>query len=598
MKIATLFLPIILLLLPSSGHAADACSDCHGDSRKMGAAGFPRFAFSSSGVNAQTRMPASCVDCHLGDPAAETGETAHQGLLTLTVVRQKTWEALSRKALQPEDLKDWPDLQPRGADRSTRLFPKRIYDGNLRNNTDFRTILYQDKNPGTLAFNPVIAGKTCGKCHVEIVKSFLLSPMGGGAGAHTQSQYRIWTGGTGPQSCGLWMGVLNGPAQDGFTDQNITNFNAHSTMPITQKDGQNEQRKCNQCHVGCLDCHLDPRAQSAASPGDGPHTFVKRPQPLACYGGGRSFSCHAGPLERRRGDGYIRAEFTQASPEGMAELKNKPDIHMQKNISCVDCHEPNKQTGHHGDLRRDVACGKCHAAVVEAHGKGPHRKVDCAACHTTQIGGYAFNFWSAVGPSGKENPLTRIQDYVTAATTPLLIRNPRGVWIPVHAVPHTSGNVKAAEVTLSKKLLFRNSPDSTVKRRYFSNDSYAVTARIKGLDDKDHDVMAWLNLDRVAHATGKARTCESCHASPSQHITVKYSGGSYRDVENGQYTIAADGKGLRVAEIRDESGAVPKDLVRLQDAWAIRGNFAIPPLKDPAGYEKLKKSFEGGTFTH
>ncbi len=564
----------------------------------MGAAGFPQFVFSSLDVNAQTHMPASCVDCHLGDPAAQAREAAHQGLLTLTLVRPKTWETATRRSLAPEDLRDWPDLTPRGADRATRLFPKRSYEGSVRNNTDFRTILYQDKNPGTLAFNPVITEKTCGKCHAGIVASFLKSPMGGGAGAHTQSQYRTWTGATGPQSCGLWMGVLTRPGQDGFTDENIANFNAHSTMSLSQKDGQNAQRICNQCHVGCLDCHLDPRAKSAELRGDGPHTFVKRPEPLACYGGGRSFSCHAGPLERRRGDGYIRAEFTQASPQGLQELKNNPDIHMQKNISCSDCHEPNKQTGHHGDLRRNVACGKCHAAVVEAHQKGPHARVDCAACHTTRIGGYAFNFWSAVGPSGKENPLTRIQDYVTGATVPLLIRNPNGVWIPVHLVPHTSGNVKAGEVKLSRKLLFRNKPDSGIERRYRSNDSYAVTGVIRGLDNKDHDVMAWMNLDRVAHATGRARTCESCHASSAQTITVNYSGGSYKDVEDGQYTIIADGKGLRVSDIKDENGAVPKDLVRLKDSWSIRGNFSLPSVKDLARYETMKKAREEGRFTH
>ena len=589
---------IILLLLPALASAnEDSCSGCHADAQKMEAAGFPQFAFSSSEVNIQTHMPASCADCHLGDPTAVTAEQAHRNMLTLMVVRQKTW-VVSTRAQEREDLKDWPSLEPRGNDRPTRLFPKRLIEGSLKNNTDFRTILYHDKNPATLAFNPVIAGKTCGKCHADIVKSFLKSSMGGGAGAHTQSQYRTWTGKNGPQSCGLWLSELVPPAQDEFMNGSLNEFNAHSTMPISPTDGQNGQRKCNQCHVGCLDCHLDPQSRTAGRPLDGPHTFVKRPEPLACYGGGRSFSCHAGPLERRRGDGYIRAEFTQASPQGKAELRNKPDIHMQKNISCVDCHEPNKQTGDHGDLRRDVDCGKCHAAITASHRNGLHRKVDCAACHTSEIGGYAFNFWSAVGPQGRENPLTRIQDYLTGATTPLIIRNPKGVWIPVHVVPHTAGNIKAAEVKISKHLIFRNRPDTRIERRYWSNDSYAVTAVIRGLDNKDHDVMVWLNLDRVAHATGRARTCESCHASAEQRIAVSYSGGSYKDVEDGQYTIVADARGLRIADIKDESGSLPKDLARLKDAWSIKGNFLLPRLKNRGTYEKLKKDRDEGRFTH
>ena len=287
-----------------------------------------------------------------------------------------------------------------------------------------------------------------------------------------------------------------------------------------------------------------------------------------------------------------------ASREGTALLKEKTDIHMQKNIVCVDCHESNRETGFHGDLRRNVTCGKCHAPVVQALKKGPHRKVDCASCHTALIGGYAFNFWSAVGMKGKENPLTRIQDYLTGATTPLLIKNPKGVWIPVHVVPHLSGNVKAGEVRISNRLLFRNRPDSDVRRLYVSNDSYAVTGLVRNLDDKDHDAMAWLNIDRVAHATGKARTCESCHASRTQKIAVKFSGGSYKDVENGEYTIIADEKGLRIADIKNDKGAVLPDLAPLRDAWSLTGNFLLPGLKDQEQYERIKKNYEDGTFSH
>jgi hypothetical protein len=519
-------------------------------------------------------------------------------MLVLRAIRQRTWEAIPRSAMLPEEARDWPDLGPRGDNRATQLSPKRLYDDALRDNPEFKTIIYHDKNSSTLAFNPGIAEKTCGKCHEEIVKSFLKSPMGGETAAHTQSQYRTWTGKTGPQSCGLWMGVLSKPDQDRFLDENIRNYNAHATMVLSEQDGHNSQRTCNQCHVGCLDCHFDVRSKSADNPGDGPHTFMKKPAPLACYGGGRSFSCHAGPLERRRGDGYIRAEFSQASAEGTALLKDRTDIHMWKNVACVDCHEPNKETGHHADLRRDVSCGKCHAPVVQAHKKGLHRKVDCAACHTALIGGYAFNFWSAVGPKGKEHPLTRIQDYLTGATTPLLIKNPKGIWIPVHVVPHLSGNVKAREVKISKKLLFRNRPDADVARRYVSNDSFAITGLVKNLDARDHDAMVWLNIDRVAHGTGKARTCESCHAATTQSIEVAFEGGSYKDVENGRYTIIADAKGLRVVDFKDENGALPDGLAPLKDLWGLKGNFSLPGLKDRKNYERLQKEYERGAFAH
>jgi hypothetical protein len=131
----------------------------------------------------------------------------------------------------------------------------------------------------------------------------------------------------------------------------------------------------------------------------------------------------------------------------------------------------NKTPDFTGDCKGRRAEMPCPA--VRAHDSGPHKRM--RGMPHALIGGYAFNFWSAVGMQGKENPLTRIQDYLTGATTPLLIKNPKGMWIPVHVVPHLSGNVKAEEVRLSRKLLFRNKPDVDIQRRYVSNDSYAVT---------------------------------------------------------------------------------------------------------------------------
>ena len=592
--IFSLFFIGVFLSIQSAAPAFDGCSHCHGDSEKMRSLGFPQFALTSQEVLSQTRMDALCSDCHLGDPEARNKEAGHKGLLTIRAVKQKTWEAITRDRMEASELKDWPDLAPRGEKRYSQLLTKRIEGGKIRDNPAYRALIFHDKNPETLAFNPIAAEMTCGKCHTEITKSFLKSPMGGAKGAHTQSQYMVWTGQTGPQSCGLWLGALSMPVQDRFTDENVRKFNRHSTMPIKEATAYNMQRNCNTCHVGCLDCHLEVKKKDG-TPGNGAHTFVTKPPPLSCYGGGRSFSCHAGPLERRRGDGYVRAEFTQASDNGLAKLRENADVHFQKGVACVDCHEPNKDTGYHADLRRDVNCGKCHVAVVKAQRKGPHRNVDCASCHTTLIGGYAFNFWSAVG----DNPLTRIQDYLTDAVQPLLIKNTRGIWIPVHVVPHTSGNVKAEEVSISKKLLFRNRPDSAVYRRYFSNDSYAVTGLVRSVDERDNNVMVWLNLDRVAHATNRSRTCTDCHALTSQKIAVKFEGGSYKDVAEGEYTIIADRTGLRITDFKGpDGGLAAAGLKPFLDKWKLKGDFSMPRVKDRKLYRKLEGDYKSGRFTH
>lgn len=598
MKKLLFLIGIFFLVSPAYG-VQQSCVVCHGDPAKMAALGSSHFTMTVSDVQAQIKMPAQCTECHMGNPAATDKDRAHEGLLTVRAIRDRTWEAVSRSMMKSPELDLWRTLEPRGANRADALLPKLASDSVLRNNPDFKLIIWHDRNAETLAFNPVLAEKTCGKCHEDIVKSYLRSPMGGGKKAHTQSQYTTWTGSTGPQSCGLWNGKFAGPEQASFTRENVALFNQHSTMNLNDKTAFDNQRRCNQCHAGCLDCHYSPRKKDGADLRKGQHTFIKKPDPVTCYGGGKSFNCHAGPLERRRGDGYIRAEFTQATDEGKKILKDMPDIHMQKGVYCVDCHEPNKKSGIHADFQRQVDCAKCHAKVVTMHKKGPHKKVDCASCHTALIGGYAFNFWSAVGPKGKENPLTRIQDYLIGAVSPVIVRDPKGIWIPVHIVPHTSGNVKSDEVVLSKRLFFRNKPDVTIDRLYFSNDAYAITGLVGQLDEKDRDTMVWLNADRVAHATGKSRSCGSCHGSAAQQIETPYSEGSYKDVGEGKYTVVADEKGLRVMfPAGTEANPLPEGLVPLKDRWMLPGDFSLPKVRDGKNYEKLEKAYRKGDFIH
>lgn len=588
----------MLLNMPAVPSSADSCIQCHGNSSAMAGLGFPQYFMNDETVREQTHMPASCSDCHLGNPEEPSKNKAHQGLLSVRIADPK-FNVMSREGMKAADRESWGRLTPAGDNPATQLLPKKVVDGKVRDNPAYNLVLWQDKNPGTFAFNPVLAEKTCGKCHKDTVQKFLKSPMGGAKGAHTQSQYRTWTDPVGPQSCGIWTGVLSQPGQERFSDENMKYYNAHSTMPVSEKTAANNQRTCNKCHIGCLDCHLDVSRKGDGTSLNSSHTFVKKPAALSCYGGGKAFICHAGPLERRRGDGYLREEFTQAAEKGKQALKDRPDIHAQKGVVCVDCHVPNRETDAHADLRRDVSCKKCHDTVVTAHVAGPHKKMDCAACHTALIGGYAFNFWSAVGPEGQENPITRIQDYQVEAVRPLLIKNPKGIWIPIHLVPHISGNVKAGEVKLSKRLLFRNRPDVKIDRRYFSNDSYAITGLVHNLDSRDHDTMVWFNLDRVAHATGKSLSCDDCHASGTQKIITGFEGGSYKDLDNGEYTIIADKKGLRVTDFKDpETGTIPKDLLPLKDKWSLKGDFSLPAIKDRALYRKMEAAYKRGAYLH
>lgn len=117
-------------------------------------------------------------------------------------------------------------------------------------------------------------------------------------------------------------------------------------------------------------------------------------------------------------------------------------------------------------------------------------------------------------------------------------------------------------------------------RLYFSNDSYAITGLSKGVDNKDHDTLVWLNLDRVAHTLGAARTCDDCHGSSGQNIPVKFSGGSYKDVEDGEYRIVADNNGLRITDIKGaKGGPMPDGLKPFAGKWTLKGDFSLPRLK-------------------
>jgi len=595
--IISLLIFLITFVSPSPS-SADSCLDCHANRTKISEMGWPQLFITGDMVRDQSHMPASCTDCHLGNADASEKKEAHSGLLAARLVSPK-FDVTARSDIKPDNLSSRDGLKPRGENRATRLLPKKVIEGRLREDPDSTLLLLHDKNPDTLAYNPVLSMKTCGRCHAETARKFLNSPMGGAKNAHTQSQYRAWTGPSGPQSCGLWVGALAQPEQERFAGDNMKYYNVHSTMQLSEQINHNNQRTCNKCHVGCLDCHLDIRAGQPGDNDSRAHTFVRKPPPLSCYGGGKAFICHAGPLERRRGDGYLRAEFTQAAKKGKQLLKERPDIHAQKGISCTDCHEPNPAAGTHADLKRTVSCSKCHSAVVKDHTSGPHRKVDCAACHTSLIGGYAFNFWTAVGPEGKENPLTRIQDYLTDATRPLLIKNPAGIWIPVHVVPHTSGNIRAEEVKLSRQLIFRNPPQVKVKRRYISNDSYAITGLAQNVDSKDRDVMVWLNIDRVAHATGRSRECRDCHESAEQRIIVKFEGGSYKDLGDGEYSIIADRQGLRVTDFKDsDTGKVPKDLSPFKEKWDLKGDFSLPEVRNRTLYKEMEDAYRKGMFNH
>ena len=53
----------------------------------MESQGYGYFTVTQKEVEAQSRMPAGCTDCHFGDSASTNKERAHTGLARLLVTR-------------------------------------------------------------------------------------------------------------------------------------------------------------------------------------------------------------------------------------------------------------------------------------------------------------------------------------------------------------------------------------------------------------------------------------------------------------------------------------------------------------------------------
>jgi hypothetical protein len=228
------FLPGKTVLAREETAGGNGCLLCHGDAAAMKQLGFPQFTITREEAKAQTGMPATCPDCHLGNPSAVEKAEAHKGLLRLLSVKSERLETAARDRLDPY--------------RPLSLDPK---EGNLLKVLP-SNLLFHDKDPGTLSFNYPVLEKTCGKCHPDHVAEFRKTPMGRNA---RQGRYSTWTDTRhGPHNCGAWF-------IDGYQE-----IAANTTLPYDRETALVNQKACNVCHVGCLDCHYPPAEGTGRPP--------------------------------------------------------------------------------------------------------------------------------------------------------------------------------------------------------------------------------------------------------------------------------------------------------------------------------------------
>ncbi len=556
--------------IPLISHGKDtqnSCLDCHGNARKMKESGYPHFFFTQQEVERQSGMTATCADCHSGNPASNEKAEAHLGMGRLLLVRKKGLRAVSAERKLPLETAGNP------VQRLRYMVEK---DGRTVADPSVKTILYQDKRIDTLSQDFAFIAKTCGKCHSREFAEYRTSNMARNA---KQSRYKSWTDKEhGPHNCGVWFGG------------NYTAIAANTAVPFSPETAALNQRACNMCHVGCLDCHYDPQANDRGNMKLGMHTFNRTPKPESCYGGGRGQLCHAGPEDRRRGSGYFGGPFSH--PEGMER-----DVHLGANVGCLDCHDntrDNKTLGH-ATVKRQATCDKCHAGVVKSHAVSLHRNLTCESCHIQNVAGYQATFWGPGKLAGTETPFYKYNGYYGIMKDPILVRDQHGRWIPVKPFPMAVLNQKEADF---KPGLYWRYP-AKLPDLERTDDAWGYVGLFGGLPE-DNNALLWIQMDKMSHKYGKSRTCESCHASATgeqrQEISWEFSdAGAFPFT--GRHTVIADKNGLFIKDMKADgmieinkgyrlSSLAP--WVYLKDKWCIKGNFALPEIKDREKYLILR----------
>jgi hypothetical protein len=568
--IRTILLATMIAAAAITVEAADSCIDCHGNPQQMESLGYGPFTVTSREVEAQTRMPAGCSECHLGNPNEKGKVEAHKGMARLLVVAKKGFTATTSVRRYPLEY---------GTNPMNRLYTVTKKDGKQVKDASVAAVSWHDKKVDTLSQDFAVMGKTCGTCHQKEFDEFSRSTM---ATNGKQSQYKGWTSKErGPHNCGPWF------------EGNFDSMQANTMLPMSPESHLINQKACNTCHVGCLDCHFNPQKKNPADPAIGPHTFVKTPPSESCYGNGRASICHAGPEDRRRGAGYFGGSFS--FPEG-----NEPDVHLKARVGCLDCHESSRSNSAigHGMVRRQAreSCRRCHPAAATSHATSLHRNLSCEACHIQRVAGYQGTYWGPGKVAGADTPYFKYKAYYGYMPEPVLIRDQKGRWIPVKPFPMAAMNQK--ESPFEPGLHWRYPIDLPELKR--TDDAWGYVGLFGGLPD-NNKALLWIQMDKMSHKLGKSRACDSCHGSPDgvqlQKVIWEYGDpgalpftGSHEVLANRNGLFI---KGMQSEKIEPEQGyslAAFAPWVYLKDAWQIKGDFSLPAIKDRKQYETFRSS--------
>ncbi len=562
----------LLLVFTRFADASDSCVTCHSDAKRMSDLGATALTITGQEIEKQSGMPAGCSDCHLGKPDELELDQAHDGLARLLVVRKNGLMVDPRLHTLP--------LQY-GTNPINRIFIGTDKNGTVTRDAAVAALSWHDKRTDTLTQDFEVMKKTCGKCHENEFAEFSKSTMGTNG---KQSQYKGWQDHQrGPHNCGPWF------------EGNFERMQAQTSVPMSRTSHLINQKACNTCHVGCLDCHFNPMPKRAGDLSKGAHSFVKTPPAESCYGNGRASICHAGPEDRRRGAGYFGGSYS--FPEG-----NEPDAHVKAMIGCLDCHDSTRTNAAlgHGTIKRQAgeSCVRCHAGAARSHVASIHSKLSCEACHIRQVAGYQGTYWGPGKIAGTATPYFKFKAYYGYMPEPILIKNQQGKWIPVKPFPMAVMNQK--ESPFKPGFYWRYPADLPDLQR--TDDAWAYVGLFGGLPE-NNKALLWFQIDKMSHKLGKSRSCDSCHSDPQgvqrRQVTWEYSDPGAA-LFTGSHTVLADRNGLFIRDmksenIQTEAGYKLSDFapwLYLKEKWQVKGDFSIPVIRDRKGYDAAMADLE------
>jgi hypothetical protein len=207
----------------------------------------------------------------------------------------------------------------------------------------------------------------------------------------------------------------------GISDSNVT----LQTLPQAKADIQNPselvddflRRKCLKCHLTssqvnpsknlCLACH-SPHINSQ----DAFKAKATQEKCLSCHNNNYIGTDYLGLFPHDYDKAYrspiSKKGFYPSRPYDIDYHHLNSDIHFQKGLQCIDCHQ---KTSNVSNWETTVSCSNCHKDLSQQNHKVYHQKISCNACHATwTINSYELNVLRDDTPNYKQWKRLTVQE--------------------------------------------------------------------------------------------------------------------------------------------------------------------------------------------